>query len=80
MFPAEKMISKDSKANDSSCFRGYLSLQCHAGNHYSPVTFHCHYSPSLFMTLFTPNFCLFKGGCPLSLKQVLIKFSSRLLS
>ena len=23
----------------------------------------------LFITLFTPKFCLFKGGCPLSLRQ-----------
>ena len=76
MFLAEKMISKDSKANDSSGFRGYLSLQRHAGNHYSPITIH----PLLFITLFTPNFCLFKGGCPLCLKQVLVKFSSGLLS
>ena len=27
----------------------------------------------LFMTLFTPNFCLFKGGCPLCLEQVLVQ-------
>ena len=40
------------------------------------VTIH----PLLFMTLFTPNFCLFKGGCPLCLKQVLVEFSSGLLS
>ena len=33
--------------------------------------------PLLFMTLFTPNFCLFKGGCPLCLKQVLVKFYFR---
>ena len=26
--------------------------------------------PLLFMTLFILNFCLFKGGCPLCLKQV----------
>ena len=26
----------------------------------------------LFMTLFTPKFCLFKGGCPLYFKQVLV--------
>ena len=32
-------------------------------SHYSPVTIH----PLLFMTPFTPNFCLFKGGCPLCL-------------
>ena len=44
MFSAEKMISKDSRANDSSGFRGYLSLQRHAGNHYSPITIHCNYS------------------------------------
>ena len=29
--------------------------------------------PLLFMTLFTPNFCLFKGGCPLCLEQVLVQ-------
>ena len=34
----------------------------------------------LFMTLFTPNFCLFKGGCPLCLKQVLVEFISGLRS
>ena len=28
----------------------------------------------LFMTLFTLNFCLFKGDCPLCLEQVLVKF------
>ena len=33
------------------------------------VTIH----PLLFMTLFTPNFCLFKGGCPLYLEQVLLQ-------
>ena len=32
--------------------------------YYSPVTIHCYYS----LSLFTPNFCLFKGGCPLYLK------------
>ena len=31
--------------------------------HYSPVTIHWYYSPLLF----TPKFCLFKGGCPLYL-------------
>ena len=40
------------------------------------VTIH----PLLFITLFTPNFCLFKGGCPLYLKQVLVELSSGLLS
>ena len=40
------------------------------------VTIHCHYSPLLF----TPNFCLFKGGCPLYLKQVFSVLSSGLLS
>ena len=29
--------------------------------------------PLLFMTLFTSNFSLFKRGCPLYLKQVLVK-------
>ena len=34
----------------------------------------------LFMTLFTPNFCLFKGGCPLYFKQVFSVLISGLLS
>ena len=34
--------------------------------YYSLSLFICHYS----LLLFTPNFCLFKGGCPLYLKQV----------
>ena len=34
----------------------------------------------LFMTLFTPNFCLFKGGCPLYFKQVFSVLSLGLLS
>ena len=32
-------------------------------------TVHCTVHQLLFMVLFTPNFCLFKGGCPLSLGQ-----------
>ena len=36
--------------------------------HYSPVTIHWYYSPLLF----TPKFCLFKGGCPLYLRQVFL--------
>jgi len=31
----------------------------------SPITIHSHCSLLLFMVLFTSNFCLFKGGCPL---------------
>ena len=46
--------------------------------HLSLLTVTIH--PLLFMTLFTPNFCLFKGGCPLCLKQVLVEFISGLLS
>ena len=34
--------------------------------HYSPVTIHRYFSPLLF----TPKFCLFKGACPLYLRQV----------
>ena len=30
----------------------------------------------LFMTLFTPKFCLFKGGCPLNFRVQQVKFSS----
>ena len=37
--------------------------------HYSSITIH----PLLFMTLFTPKFCLFKGGCPLCSKKVLLQ-------
>ena len=40
--------------------KGKLLFTCH----YSPVTIHWYYSPLLF----TPKFCLFKGGCPLYLK------------
>ena len=36
--------------------------------HYSPVTIHWYYSPLLF----TPKFCLFKGGCPLYYRQVFL--------
>ena len=35
MVPAEKMISKDSKANDNPGFQRYLSHHRHFGNHYS---------------------------------------------
>ena len=53
--------------------------------YYSLLLFICHYSLLLFtvtihLLLFTPNFCLFKGGCPLYLKQVLSVLSSGLLS
>ena len=34
--------------------------------YYSLLLFICHYS----LLLFTPKFCLFKGGCPLYFKQV----------
>ena len=37
--------------------------------YYSPIIVHSHCSLLLFMVLFTPNFCLFKGGCPLSLGE-----------
>ena len=43
--------------------------------YYSPVTIHWYYS----LLLFTPNFCLFKGGCPLYLRQVFCMPSSGLL-
>ena len=43
--------------------------------HYSHVTIHWYYSPLLF----TPKFCLFKGGCPLYSKQVFFMLSSGLL-
>ena len=43
--------------------------------YYSSVTIHWYYS----LVLFTPNFCLFKGGCPLCSKQVFCMLSSGLL-
>ena len=48
--------------------------------HYSLLLFTVTIHLLLFMTLFTPNFCLFKGGCPLYFKQVLVELSSGLLS
>ena len=36
-------------------------------------TIHSYCSLLLLMVLFTPNFCLFKGDCPLSLGQVFLK-------
>ena len=52
--------------------------------YYSLLLFICHYSLLLFtvtihLLLFTPNFCLFKGGCPLYFKQVFSVLSSGLL-
>ena len=44
--------------------------------YYSSVTIHL----LLFMTLFTSNFCLFKGDCPLYFKQVFSVLSLGLLS
>ena len=38
-------------------------------NYYSPITVHW----LLFIILFTSNFCLFKGGCSLSLTQNSLK-------
>ena len=51
--------------------KGKLLFTCH----YSPVTIHWYYSPLLF----TPKFCLFKGGCPLYSKQVFFILCSGLL-
>ena len=38
------------------------------------------FTVTIHLLLFTPNFCLFKGGCPLYFKQVLVEISSGLLS
>ena len=38
-------------------------------DYYSLIIVHSHCSLLLFMVLFTPNFSLFKGSCPLSLGQ-----------
>ena len=48
--------------------------------HYSLLLFTVTIHLLLFMTLFTPKFCLFKGGCPLYFKQVFSVLSSWLLS
>ena len=40
------------------------------------ITIHC----TIHLLLFTPIFCLFKGGCPLYFKQVFSVLSSGLLS
>ena len=48
-----------------------VKFTIHYTVHYSlfTVLFTIHYSLLLFIILFTPNFCLFKGNCPLSLTQ-----------
>ena len=43
----------------------------------SPITIHNHCSLLLFMVLFTQNFCLFKGGCPLSLNRFFLELPLR---
>ena len=48
--------------------------------HYSLLLFTVTIHLLLFMTLFTPKFCLFKGGCPLYFKQVFSVLSLGLLS
>ena len=42
--------------------------------HYSPITIHCHYSSVTIHDTVHSEFFLFKGGCPLCLEQVLVKF------
>ena len=59
--------------NDSPRFGQKRKITIHC--HYSPVTIHWYYSPLLF----TPKFCLFKGGCPLYLEQVFLMLSSGFL-
>ena len=48
--------------------------------HYSLLLFTVTIHLLLFMTLFTPKFCLFKGGCPLYFKKFFSVLSSGLLS
>ena len=48
-----------------------ITIHCY----YSPVTIHWYYSPLLF----TPKFCLFKGGLSLIFGQVFLMLSSGLL-
>ena len=44
------------------------------------VTIHLSlFTDTIHLLLFTPNFCLFKGGCPLYFKQVFSVLSSGLL-
>ena len=44
------------------------------------ITIHWHCSLLLFMTLFTPKSCLFKGSCPLNFRVFQVKFSSDFFS
>ena len=65
-------------SNDSLCFGQKRKITIHLSlftRHYSPVTIHWYYS----LLLFTPKFCLFKGGYPLYSKQVFCLLSSGLL-
>ena len=57
-----------------------LQLIPHVLGQKMKFTIRCYYSSvTIHLLLFTPKFCLFKGGCPLYLKQVFSVLSSGLL-
>ena len=58
-----------------------LQLIPHVLGQKMKFTIHCYYSSvTIHLLLFTPNLCLFNGGCPLYFKQVFSVLSSGLLS
>ena len=75
--------SSDTICSKDNNFEFYNSFPTFWGKKRN-LLFICYYSLLLFtvtihLLLFTPNFCLFKGGCPLYFKQVLSVLSSELL-
>ena len=64
----DKICTKDKNFQLYNWFPTFWGQKVKFTIHLSLFTITIH--PLLFMTLFTPNFCLFKGGCPLYLKQV----------
>ena len=57
-----------------------LQLISHVLGQKMKFTIHCYYSSvTIHLLLFTPKFCLFKGGRPLYFKQVFSVLSSGLL-
>ena len=74
----DTICSKDKNFEFHNSFPTFWGQKLKFTIHLSLFTVTIH--PLLFMTLFTPNFCLFKGGCPLYSKQVFSVLSSGLLS
>ena len=74
----DKVCTKDKNFEFYNWFPTFWGQKVKFTIHLSLFTVTIH--PLLFMTLFTPNFCLFKRSCPLYLKQVFSVLSSGLLS